>query len=404
LNSGIRLAYLVSQYPTAGHAFILREVRKLRELGFDIHVASIRAPDRPPGNLTAEELDEYRRTRFIVSSNAPAIAAAHIAAFCRNPIRYLAGLFFALTLRGPIGKNFFYFVEAVIVGQWMRGAKLSHVHIHFSSTVGLIAQRVFPITTSVTMHGSDEFLDPRGFHLAEKIAQAKFITTVSSYGRAALMNASNWGEWNKIELLPLGIDPEIFQPRPFRDNPAVFEILCVGRLVPVKALHVLLESISLLKERKRAVRLRLVGDGPERAELERDVSERGLGDCVRFEGRLDQDRLREVYRDADIFVLPSFLESLPVVLMEAMATEIPCVATWVGGVADLIRHEIDGLLIPPGNAGAVAAAIERLRDDPELRKRLGAAGRLRVLDKYDLSKNTAALADAMRRRLGPGSV
>ena len=107
LNSGIRLAYLVSQYPTAGHAFILREIRKLRELGFDIHVASIRAPDCPPEKLTAEELDEYRRTRFIINSNPPAIAAAHIAAFCRNPIRYLAGLYFALRLRGPIGKNFF---------------------------------------------------------------------------------------------------------------------------------------------------------------------------------------------------------------------------------------------------------------------------------------------------------
>ena len=203
LNSGIRLAYLVSQYPTAGHAFILREIRKLRELGFDIHVASIRSPDRPPEKLTAEELDEYRRTRFIINSNLPAIAAAHIGTFCRNPIRYLAGLSFALRLRGPIGKNFFYFVEAVIVGRWMRGAKLSHVHIHFSSTVGLIAQRVFPITTSVTMHGPDEFIDPRGFHLAEKIAKAEFITTVSSYGRSLLLNASSWRQWSKIELLPL---------------------------------------------------------------------------------------------------------------------------------------------------------------------------------------------------------
>jgi len=282
----------------------------------------------------------------------------------------------------------------------MRGAKLSHVHIHFSSTVGLIAQRVFPITTSVTMHGPDEFIDPRGFHLAEKIAKAEFITTVSSYGRSLLLNTSSWRQWSKIELVPLGVDPAVFQPRPFRDNPAVFEIVCVARLAPVKAQHLLLESMAQLKLRKRAVRLRLVGDGPDRTELERDVAERGLAEYVRFEGRLDQNRLREVYRDADVFALPSFMESLPVVLMEAMAMEIPCVATWVGGVADLIRPEIDGLLIPPADEDALTAAIERLREDPELRKRLGAAGRQRVLEKQNLAKNTAALAEVMRRRLG----
>ena len=98
-------------------------------------------------------------------------------------------------------------------------------------------------------------------------------------------------------------------------------------------------------------------------------------------------------------MISSFAEGLPVVLMEAMAMEIPCVAPWVNGIPEIVTHETDGLLVPPGEAGALARAIGRLMDDTELRRALGEKARLKILEKFDLRRNTEHLADVFRRRL-----
>jgi glycosyltransferase involved in cell wall biosynthesis len=146
--------------------------------------------------------------------------------------------------------------------------------------------------------------------------------------------------------------------------------------------------------------LRLVGDGPERPGLERRIAELSLELNVELMGSLNQDRVRQLYRETDLFVLTSFAEGVPVVLMEAMAMEIPCVATWITGVPEIIRHGIDGWLVAPGDFEEAADAIAHLMDDPVLRRRLGSSARERILEKYDLDRNTANLAEVFKRRLG----
>jgi glycosyltransferase involved in cell wall biosynthesis len=120
---------------------------------------------------------------------------------------------------------------------------------------------------------------------------------------------------------------------------------------------------------------------------------------VRLEGNCSQDRVREFYRETDLFVLPSEAEGIPVVLMEAMAMEIPCVATRITGIPELIRHGEEGWLVPSGNEAELVAAIAQLMDHPELRERLGRAARQRVMCDYDLAKNVEQLAAIFRRRL-----
>jgi glycosyltransferase involved in cell wall biosynthesis len=114
---------------------------------------------------------------------------------------------------------------------------------------------------------------------------------------------------------------------------------------------------------------------------------------------VNQDKLLDLYRESDALVLSSFAEGLPVVLMEAMAMEIPCVAPWVNGIPEIVTHETDGLLVPPGDAEALARAIGRLMDDAELRRTLGQNARLKILEKFDLRRNTEHLADVFQRRL-----
>jgi colanic acid/amylovoran biosynthesis glycosyltransferase len=401
----MKIAYLVSQYPTVGHSFIFREIRQLRAQGLDVRVASIREPDRTPERLMPEEREEMERTYYVKPLGLFRGIVQHIASLASSPIRYSRGLIYAIRLGGLDLRKVFlcllYFGEAVIVGRWMEQEGLRHVHTHFSSTVALIATRAFAITMSATVHGPDEFIDPAGYWLREKIDRATFLVAISEYGRSQLMNACDYQQWNKLEVVPLGVEPSALTGRLFRHDPAPFQIFFVGRLAPVKGLHLLIAAVDLLCKEGRDVRLRLIGDGPERWKLETDVKRRGLNSRVVFEGQIHTDQVRVLLNDADVFAMSSFAEGVPVVLMEAMSLMIPCVAPQIGGIPELIRNGIDGLLVPPSNHVELARAIAILMDEPTLRRRLGETGREQVLERYNLSRNTERLANVFRNRLTP---
>jgi len=392
----LSLAYLLSQYPAINHPFMLREVRRLRELGLAVQVASIRPPDRPFDKLTPVEQEEARATFYVKTAGLGAALRAHLATLGARPAAYLRGLLYSLRtgLAGP-----FYFAEAVMAGHWMMQHGLSHVHIHYCSTVGLIAARIFPVSMSVTFHGQQEFAAPERFLLREKIQASLFCRAISLFGRSQMLKTADYREWPKIEVSFLGVDPREFTPAPFRAAPDPFQIACVGQLAPVKGHHLLLEAMEPLVREGRRVRLRIAGDGPLRAGIEQHIARLNLAGYVAMEGHLNQDKLRAVYAECDALALPSFAEGLPVVLMEAMAMEIPCVATWIAGVPEIIAHETDGLLVPPGDAEALAKALARLMDDLELRRALATNARLKILRKFDLRQNTGHLADIFRRRL-----
>jgi glycosyltransferase involved in cell wall biosynthesis len=395
-----RIAYLVSQYPVVSHTFILREIRELRSLGLDVRVASIRAADRAFENLSADEREEQRAAFYIKPAGALPAIAAHARILFARPREYFSGFWYATRLAGSSPRralwNLFYFVEAVVFLDWMRRQDLAHVHMHFTTTVGLIARRIAPIRTSTTIHGSGEFDDPAGFYLREKIQAFDLLCAISDYGRSQLMRHSDFSEWRKLRVARLGVDPAQYVPRPFRQTPAPFEIICVGKLAPVKGQHLLVAALHHLVSQGRPVRLRLVGNGPDRASLERNVAQRRLDQYVIFEGWQNADRVRALYQEADIFALSSFAEGIPVALMEAMAMEIPCVAPSITGIPELIRNEVDGLLVPAGNEEELARALARLLDDTGLRLHLGRSARERILEHYELSRNVARLADILR--------
>jgi colanic acid/amylovoran biosynthesis glycosyltransferase len=400
-----RLAYLVSRYPTVSHTFILREVKCLREEGFEIHLASINDPDRPYERLTPEERDDALATYYVKRAGVGGAAAAHVVTVLSAPMAYLRGLQAALRLAGAnlaaVPKHLGYFLEAVMIGRWMRRHGLKHLHVHFATpaaTVALIATHVFDIDMSMTVHGPDEFDDVRGYHLAEKIAASRFVCCISAYARSQLMKQSSIDLWSRFEVAPLGVDPAVFSPAG-RPRSETFEIICVGRLVPAKGQAILIAAVEHLLRAGQRVRLRLVGDGPDRHALEHMVAERGLGDAVVFDGAIDPDGIRARYAAADAFALASFAEGVPVVLMEAMAMELPVVATAITGIPELIRHGIDGLLVPPSDEGAMAGALARLIDSPDLCVALGLAGRRRVIDRFNLRPNVTYLAEIFRRRL-----
>lgn len=183
-----------------------------------------------------------------------------------------------------------------------------------------------------------------------------------------------------IALVPNGVDADLFSPpavpRP-QDGPP--KLLVVGRLVRQKGVDCILRAMA---ETPIAATLRVVGDGDARAELEAQAQALGLAARVRFEGWVDRAALPDIYRAADVFVLPSRDEGMPNVVLEAMAAGLAVVGTDIPGNRDLIVPGDTGLLVPVDDVRALGAALGRLETDPVLRHEMGAAGRRRVVETF----------------------
>jgi glycosyltransferase involved in cell wall biosynthesis len=380
-------------------AWLLREVLLLRKMGLRIDVAAVNAPDRPMDKMTVDEATEAKNAYHLKSHGLLGAAKAHLLALLKHPVGYMKGLRLVASLGGldikSLAFNFMYFTEGLMVGVWMERIGLCHLHVHLASqgaTVGLYVQRVFGFGLSITAHGPDEFYDASGQYLAQKVAAADFICCISYFARSQLMRLSPYVHWHKLVVARLGVDAMVFAPRPSRIAPEPFEILCVGRLTPSKGQHLLISAMERLTEQGRSVRLRFVGDGPDATSLREQAAKLENPEAVVFEGAVNQDRIRELYRMADAFCIPSFAEGIPVVLMEAMAMEIPCVSTHITGIPELIRNGVDGLLVAPSDLDGLIAALSSLMDDAELRERLGKSGRQRVVEHYDLNRSVQTLA------------
>lgn len=404
-SSSLRIGYLISKYPAVSHTFILREIAAVRQRGIAVEVASINEAGGRQA-MTQAEMDEAASTFYVKRAGAMGALKALAALGLRNPGKLFAGIGLAFKLGRMEPRRtllcMFYLAEAAILAEWMRDRSLNHLHVHFATpaaTVALLLKEIAPITFSMMVHGPDEFYDVSSYYLAEKITAARFVVCISFFAQSQLMKLSSGSEWQKFDIARLGVDCSHFAPRPFRASPGVFEILCVGRLVAAKGQRILIEAAEQLARLGRSFQLRFVGDGPDRSELERLVGSKGLSAHVRFEGPVNQDRIREFYRQADLFALASFAEGIPVVLMEAMAMEIPCVSTAINGIPELIRDGVDGLLVAPSDADGLAAALARLMDEPALRESIGKAGRQRVLESYEISASADRLRDVFEKRL-----
>ncbi|WP_420239649.1 glycosyltransferase family 4 protein [Telmatobacter bradus] len=394
-----RLAYLVSTYPTLSMIFVLREVLGLRALGFQIETASINPPDRSTEAMTADEAAEAAHTYCVKRHSVRGALVAHLKTLYHHSKGYGCGMELVGRLAGLDLRQWFYhamyFTEALMVGRWMQKKDLTHLHVHLASqaaTVGLYVKTIFGFGYSITVHGPDEFYDAERQLLGRKAAAADFLCCISSFARSQMMKHSAYMYWHKMVVTPLGVDVEQFTPRPEREAPDVFEILCVGRLVATKGQHMLIDAVGQLVAEGRKVRLRLVGSGPDDETLHVHTSRLDHPECIIFEGPVNQDRIRSFYAQADAFAIASFAEGLPVVLMEAMAMEIPCVTTHINGIPEMIRDGQDGLLVPPSDRESLTHALRRLMDDPKLRQRLAKNGRKRIVERYNLPRNLERLA------------
>lgn len=388
-----KLAYLTGEYPKASHTFILREITGLRALGAEVLSHSIRRPSAD-NLIGAEEVAAADETFFVLEAakNPLVLLRAHLA-MMRRPGCWLRALGLALRTGRPGFKGFvkqiFYFLEAGVLADRLQREGVTHLHNHFadsSANVAMLTGALADIPFSFTLHGPAELFEPESWHLREKIARAAFTVCISDFARSQAMLFSNPEDWPRLKIVHCGIDPALYAEAPEPSAEGPLNLLFVGRLTAIKGLRVLFEALDLLADRD--VTLTLVGDGEDRAFAERKAARLGNITLLGFQS---QSEVAAALAKADALVLPSFAEGVPVVLMEAMASGRPVIATRVGGVAELVEDGVSGFLVPPGNAAALAAAITKLAEAPDLRQAFGKAGRKKVRQDFDIHQEAARL-------------
>jgi colanic acid/amylovoran biosynthesis glycosyltransferase len=389
----VPLGYLVSRYPAISHTFILREIQHLRALGHSLETASINGPDRALSAMDATERQEAERTYGIKQHGLAGALQALVYWSCKAPLRLLAT--WRASRRFGALRGLAYTVEAAMVALWMRDKALAHLHVHFGNagaSVGVLVKQLTGCHLSFTIHGPDEFDDVPGQQLAYKMHCADKVICISQFARSQLMRISAPSDWPKFTVCRLGVDPAMFAAplRPPHDE--LPRLVSVGRLTPAKGQVLLVQACAKLRDAGVSFHLTVVGDGPDRGRVEAEVARHGLQKWITLTGALTQAGVRQRLLQSDAFVLPSLAEGIPVVLMEAMASYVPCISTPVNGIPELIEHGRTGLLATPGDVDSLVAQLRRLCTEPQTRHAMAIAGHAQVIQHFDLQTNVQALS------------
>ncbi len=399
----LRIAYMTGEYPRISDTFIQREIAALRKLGVHIETISIRRTANSQ-HVGPEQRAEFQRTYSILPASPARIVAAHFSFLMRSPGKWFSTLFLAWKTKGLGFKALFhqlaYFVEAALVAKFIQKRKLTHLHNHFansSATVAMLASAMGDFSFSFTIHGPAIFFEPQRWRIDAKCQQALFILCISHYCRSQAMIWAPQKVWQHLHIVHCGVAPVIYQQRNHSETGK--KLLFVGRLASVKGLPVLLDVMNLLIMKYPKLVLTIVGDGPNRGILEEQTNQLGLKNNIHFIGPVSQAEVANNLANTDVFVLPSFAEGVPVVLMEAMASSVPVVATQIAGISELVEEGISGYLVPPGDQKLLADRISNLLANSELRKQMGQSGREKVKEEFNTRIEANRILTILQNRL-----
>lgn len=394
----VRIAYLTNAYPKISHSFIRDEILALEQQGISVLRFSVRpSPEVPVDPL---DVDEQRRTEVLLDGRPWRLLGALAARALRSPRRFAVAAREAFSIPvGPI-RAMAYLAEACRLSARLEAEGIRHVHVHFGTNpaaVARLASLFGRVGYSMTVHGPEEFDAPRSLDLGAKIAGARFVAAVSHYGRGQLLRWSAPRDWGRINVVRCGTADHFLCDMGEDDGAGLASrrFVCVARLSAQKGIPLLIEAAAMVA-RDQQFTLRIIGDGEMRPEIEAQIRAAGLEGHVRLLGWQGRDAIVDEIRAARAFVLPSFAEGLPVVLMEALALGRPAIATAVAGIPELVDDRA-GWLIPAGSAAALAEAMRAaLATDRQTLAVMGAEGRARVLRDHDVHKNAAGLAALLR--------
>ena len=287
----------------------------------------------------------------------------------------------------------------------LRGRGVEHIHVHhgyFGSWIAMVAARLLGVNFSLALYGSDLLLD--GAYLDTKLKNCRFCVNISEYNRRYIVDHFPAIDPTKIVVSRLGVDvPEHAEilPRKAHAEPRVFTLFTVGRLHAVKDHAFLVRACARLRDRGLDFECVIAGEGPQRKRLELLIRENQLQDRITLPGHVLRSELYSLYRRADVVVLTSRSEGIPLVVMEAMARGKIVLAPAITGIPELVIAGKTGFLYAPGVLEDFVARILLLQEliyeeDPNTVSRLDwirHAARLQVLHNFSRSKNLTRFGD-----------
>jgi glycosyltransferase involved in cell wall biosynthesis len=390
--SGVVL-YVGSRLPALSETFVYREMLGLRTLGRRTQAASLYAPrqftDDPALSALAAET-------FVIYTSANMLKLPLTLA--RHPLAMLVAIGEALRADHPSlgsrGKHMFQAAMGLQAASQLRGRGIIHVHAHLANAptmVALYLARGLGVPFSFTGHAADLFVQRAA--LAFKLRQARFVACISHWHRDFYRSIVPLDD----ARLPL-VRCSVTVPEPI--EPERRELVAVARLIPKKGIDLLLRAFAGAPGLS-GWKLRVLGDGEDRARLELLAGELGVAERVEFAGARPHAECLAAIRSAGIVALPCRTarngdkDGIPVVLMEAMAAARAVVAGDLPAIRELVRDHVTGLLVAPDSVAALGAALSELAGDPALRARMGVAGRATVTAEFSDAVNWARLAAAL---------
>lgn len=405
------LAILIPEFPGQTHAFFWREIRALRREGLSVAIVSTRAPRR--AGWVHPWADEARHESVYLLDRR-LLSAWRLVGMLRNPRRRLwwrAAI--NLASRQPTFRGRIRLLAIALLGAHLgllaRRRRWRHLHVHScadAALLALFAHLATGLPYSLTLHGP---LHDYGPFQREKWSHAAFAVVITHTLRQQVERQLHGSLPPLIAVAPMGVETERFarttayMPWP-GSGPA--QLFCCARLHPAKGHDTLLQALALLRQRGIDARLRIAGDADPahdhyRAHLQSLARQLDIAHAAHWLGAIAEPMVARELERAQVFVLASRAEPLGVSLMEAMAAGLPVVATSAGGVPELIRDGVDGLLVPPGQPPALADAIERVLRDPALAHRLADSARQRVRESFHSQRSAQAIAHAWHRLHDP---
>ncbi|MBU2693451.1 MAG: glycosyltransferase family 4 protein [Candidatus Eisenbacteria bacterium] len=288
-------------------------------------------------------------------------------------------------------------IKLAYFAQLAQEMKCDRLHSHFVHKQADVISRLSDLPLSITAHCYEEqaMSEDAKRRLEKIIERCAFVVTATDFAKAGLSKLAP-RDTKKIKTIRCGISLRKFSSQDIRRS-TTFNIVSVAGLYPRKGTRYLIEALGLIKN-KADYKLYLVGDGPERPNLEEVVDAWGISGFVEFIGHADSEAVLNYLKIADCFVLPcivtgdGLMDGLPVALMEAMAMRIPTISTPVAGVPELIIHDQNGLVVPQADPRALSRAIMRLYDNRELCELLGRNAREKIEKEYDVKITAKQLA------------
>ena len=390
----------MSRFPKITETFILYEILGLERLGLSTEIYPLLREHQEIAHPEAEEMVERAHFHPFMSWR---VLRANWHYLRRKPATYLSTV--REVIAGTLGSRKFLIgavgvlPKAALFAYEMERDGVTHIHAHFAThptVAALIIHRLTGIPFSFTAHGSDLHVDRR--MLDRKVEAAALAVTCSQFNKNVMVDECGEEARDKIHVIYYGVDLDVFLSNGHEHRPGPLRIICVASYEEVKGHKYLVEACELLNERGVDFRCDLVGGGPLRRDVEKQIAQAGLQERFTLHGMLDRSAVADLLREADVKVLASFptkggkREGMPNVLIEAMAAGLPVISTQLTGIPELVETGRTGILVPPASGPALADALEELSRDPDLRRRMGAAGQERARRMFDRQLNASSLA------------